>query len=428
MWPWRWVVSGLVALALAASATSLAGQARGCAVQLDSVGGRGAHVDYGGGRVHQYAGGGVWASCRGQDTRMYADSVAWYAEYDRVDFIGRVEFRDSAVTLNAQRASYFLREERLDAHGAVRLVNRKTGSDLQGPQLTYWREVPGRREQAELYAQQRPTVRYRSGGPAGSGRADPSRAEPYVIVARRVRMRGEGAAWAGGDVTVDRTDFSAAADSAALDLDRGLGHFVGRARVESEDWSLSSDTIQFFIVNDRIESGIAWGDSTRPVVASASYRLTADSVAFDTPNQALREIRGFGRARATAVNQSPDSAAARDSTGAVLSAATADSASSTDSVAVDPPEPDWVAGDTLVARFDTTVSGSRVLRTLEAQGKAQAFYRVYEEDGTTLAGINYSRGQRIVAVFRDDGIEKVHVIGGSDGVYLEPVRRPRPTP
>lgn len=379
----------LTAMTLAAALALAAGQQpQGCTWQLDSVGGTGQHLDLGGGRVHQHAGGGVWASCRGQETRMYADSVAWYSERNRVDFIGRVNFRDSVVTLDAELASYFLRDERLEAYGRVRLVNRETGSELQGPQLIYWRAVPGTRDSAELYAAQRPTVRYRAG-------TDPAGAEPYVIVAQRVRMRGESATWAGGDVTVERSDFRAAADSAALQLERGLVQFLGHARVSSEGWKLTSDTIHFLLVDDRIQSGVAWGDSSRPVVASESYDLTADSLAIDAPDQELEEIRGFGRAQATA---------------------------RADSVVT---EPDWVAGDTLVARFDTTDGGGgkRILQSLEAQGKAQAFYRVFEEDGRTLAGINYSRGTRILALFRGDGIERVHVVGGSDGVYLEPVRR-----
>lgn len=383
------VVLAPLALPALPGAGSPQRQSQGCAWQLDSVGGSGKYLDLGSGRVHQHASGGVWASCG--PTRMFAESVASYSEVDRVDFVGRVNFRDSVVRLDTDRASYFLRHERVEAYGNVRLVNRRTGSELRGPQLTYWRAVPGTRDSAELYAEGRPTVRYRAD-------TDTAGAEPYVIVAQRVRMLGESATWAGGNVTVDRSDLKAAADSAALQLERGVVEFLGKARVSSEGWQLTSDTIHFLLVNDRIQSGVAWGDSSRPALASEGYDMTADSLAFDAPEQALDEIRGFGKARAIAH---------ADST-------------------VD--EPDWVAGDTLVARFDTAgTGGKRTLQTLEARGKAQAFYRVYEDDGQTLAGINYSRGTRILALFREDGIERVHVMGESDGVYLEPVRR-RPPP
>lgn len=99
-------------------------------------------------------------------------------------------------------------------------------------------------------------------------------------------------------MTVDRRDLKAAADSAALQLERGVVEFLGKARVSSEGWQLTSDTIHFLLVNDRIQSGLAWGDSSRPVLASEDYDMTADSLAFDAPEQALDEIRGFGEARA----------------------------------------------------------------------------------------------------------------------------------
>ena len=351
---------------------------------------------------------------------MYADSVAWYSERNRVDFIGHVNFRDSAVTLAAERASYFLTDERLEAYGAVRLENRGTGGGLDGPNLTYWRTLPATRDTAELYATDRPIVRHR---PAGD-----TLAEPYTIIGQQVRLRGQGRAWAGGAVTVERSDFAARADSSELDLEKGFGAFVGRARVQgrgstayvlsgrripfrmtegkvtwvqaqgsgdanSNDWSLTADTIEFHLSGGAVEEGLAWGDSLRPNALSATYTMRADSLVLSTPGQKLGEILGFGAARATA---------GRDSVGV---------------------EPDWVGGDSVVARFADDEDGRRFLQTLEAQGNARAFYRVYEDDGVSVAGINYSRGRRIIASFRTGGIDRVDVIGAGDGVYLEPIRR-----
>jgi hypothetical protein len=167
----------------------------------------------------------------------------------------------------------------------------------------------------------------------------------------------------------------------------------GLGDAASSDWRLTADTIEFHLREGEVEEGLAWGDSLRPSALSATYTMRADSLTIATPGQRLSRIHGFGAAEATA---------RRDST--VL-------------------EPDWVAGDTVVARFDDAEDGRRSLRALEAQGSARAFYRVYEEDGVTVAGINYSRGRRIVASFLPDGIDRVDVIGGGDGVYLEPVRR-----
>lgn len=397
-------------------------QPASCRIQLDSVGGTGRYEEIRPGVVRQYGSGGVWASCRDRQTTMYADSVAWYSDLARVDFIGRTRFQDSTVLLQAERASYFTREERLDAYDFVRLVNLRSGTELRGPNLHYWRQVAGVRDTNELLATARPTVWYRERGESPDS-------EPYVIVGERVRLRGESLAWAGGSVTVNRSDLNATADSAALDLENGSGELVGQAEVKgkgeraytlkgdrvvfrleqrrlrwvqaqgsaravSHDWDLAADTIEFYLERDRIQSGSAWGDSTLPRAVSSRYTLEADSLVIEAPDQELREIRSFGRALALAHRDTADG------------------------------EPDWVAGDSLTARFDTIASGARTLSELDARGHARAFYRAYEEDGHTLAGINYSRGSRIRAFFKDGTLARVHVMGQGDGVYLEPRRRP----
>jgi hypothetical protein len=415
-WPW---VLGVVILWV--PGWLLAQNPAGCTVQLDSVGGQGRQIEVAPGVVHQFLNGGVWASCQGQSTHMRSDSVA-IPDPNRVDFIGHVWFEDSSVTLNSQTATYALRDDRLDAYGDVHLVNRKTGSDLTGPALTYWRAVPGVRDTAELLAVNRPTVRYRA--PADSA------GEAYVIVGQRVRLKGNDRAWAGGNVTIDRSDFAAQADSAELDLEAGRGAFIGHARVNgkgtdaytlegrhvafrltgreltwveargngdatSKDWRLTADTIAFDIADRKIVHGTAWGDSLRPDARSTLYTMRADSVALDTPGQELKEMRGYGAAIATAARDSLDG------------------------------QPDWVGGDSLVATFDTTAAGQRVLSRLDARGQARAYYRVCAEDGKTLAGINYSRGERVVAEFGEKGVQRVRVEGQGDGVYLEP-KAPEP--
>src|SRR5262249_36289421 len=261
-----------------------------------------------------------------------------------------------------------------EAFGAVRLVNRETGSELNGPTLTYFREVAGLRDTSELFAPSRPTVHYRS-------EHDSAGAEPYVIVGDRVRLKGNSSAWMGRSVTVDRSDFTARSDSSTLDLDAGKGTFIGHAEVKgqgggdytlsgrridfrlkerrlswvqargmadatSAEWRLIADTLEFELRDQRIQGGVAWGDSTRPEAISQAYTITADSLALDAPDQKLSEIRGYSKAFATA---------------------------KTDSLAQ---ETDWMAGDSLRAHFDTFVTGQRVLSRLEGQGDARAFYHM----------------------------------------------------
>jgi hypothetical protein len=379
------------------------------------------------GDVRDFFSGRVRARCVNNPTTMDSDSVAWYANQNRLDFsalrcpgcFGEVQFRDPTIALDAQRVSYHPGEERVEAFGNVRLVNRVTGSVLTGPRLTYLRAAIGVRDTAELYATQRPTVEYLSGRDASG--------EPYVIRAERVRLVGSSQSWAGGNVTITRSSIDAKGDSAALDLDRGHGALIGRAeaagrdsadyRIQgrrvvfvlergevtwvqaqheavatSADWRLAGDTIEFHLEEQLIQSGSAWGDSARPEAESDVHTITADSLWIDAPDQRLQEVRGFGDARAAAL----------------------DSLSG---------ERDWMAGDTLVARFDSTESGQRVLIYLEARLNARALYLVYDADRPGVPPArSYSRGERIRARFDVLGeLERVDVVGGADGLYLEPI-------
>ena len=396
---------------------------RTCRPELVSVGGIGRSFQVAGG-VHQFANGGVFARCIGQSTTVHADSVAWYSERDRMDFTGSVRFGDSSVTLESDRASYYTKDERLEAFGNVRLVNLETGSVLTGPRLTYYRDVEGVRDTSEVFATGRPRVEYR-------GSVDTT-GSPYVIVADRVRLKGEGGAWVGGSVTIDRDDFAARGDSARLDADAGRGFLVGNAEAAgrdsasyvlrgrriafrldanrlrwlqaqqeaeatSNDWQLTGDTIEFVLANDLIQRGAAWGDSIRPEAVSLQQTITADSLAIDAPDQVLTEVRGIGDGLA---RTRPDSGTVAE---------------------------DWLAGDTVVARFDSTDSGGRTLAWLLAIGEARAFYHVYEDSTRTgLPAINYARGRRITVTFRNDLLERVDIVDAADGVYLEPpgVKRP----
>ncbi len=427
-------VGVFASLALATvAATAAAGQTLPpCAIRLDeseTVSRRELRP----GQIRYYGGGGVKWSClrpiaRGDSALVFtgaSDSAAQYVDLGRADFVGSARFRDSTIELTADRASYFLRDDRLEANGNVRLVNLETGSVLTGPNLTYWRAAPGVRDTSELYASRRPRVEYRS----GEGIAE----EPYIIRGERVWLKGNELAYAAGAVTIDRSDFAAKGDSTQLDVGVGEGIIIGQAEAggidtvsynlrgrriafrladdelewvqaqgmadaTSAEWRIVGDTIEFSVANDMIQQGQIWGDSITPRAMSEQYTITADSMAVDTPDQLLTEVRGFGTGRATSK---------------------ADSLTN---------EADWMAGDTLVVRFDSTESGGRSISELIAAGHAQAFYRIPDEaDSTAAPAINYSRGLRIIAKFTEEAIERVDVIGEADGVYLEAIKR-RPLP
>ena len=427
----------VVALALQQQHAAASDTGRPCVVVVDSIGHNYREITGANGQKSTHGGGGVLGHCEGTSTTIAADSFAQYPALGRIDLIGRVAIRDTGMTLDARLASYFLREERLDAHNNVVAVNRRNGSVLRGPNLKYWRAAPGIRDTVEMYATQRPTVEYRQGEPG-----DTTPQEPYIIVADRLRFKGDDRMWAGGKVTVDRSDFSARGDSMLLDQVKGFGVLVGNPSVEGRgtsaagdsaktytlvgtrielglsprdvrqvnalghgkatgaDWTLTADTIDLLIANRQLQQTFAWGDSLRPHAISALYTILSDSLAIDSPGEILKESRAFGNAFSTAKRDSTTPAA----------------------------ETDWITGDSLTIRFAQELDSatarprSRLQQLVSRGAPARALTHHPNDRDTTNAGpsINYSRGHEITMSMLKDRIDRVVVGGKSDGVHLEP--------
>src|SRR5207247_5969066 len=377
---------------------------------------------------------------RGQGTGsvLSADSVALFGGVGRFDMVGQrnpVHIRDTAITLDATPATYFMRQERLEAHKNVVAVNRKTGSVLRGPNLTYYRAVKGVRDTLEMYASGRPTIEYRATADTGGG-------EPYVIVADRVRFKGNDRMWGGGQVTIDRSAFAARGDSMQLDQAAGVAVLVGKPRVEGKsarpstltgtrielglqgrdirqvkalgdgvatgaDWRLTADTIHLHVDRKKLQQAFAWGpkDSVRARALSTLNTIQADSLALDLPDEVLNEARAFGHAYSTSKTESPK----RDSTAT--------------------PEVNWFAGDSLTARWkqvpDSAGTPRSKLYRLIARGSARSFTYLASEHDSTGPSLNYSRGKVIDCVLNGDKVNRCTVTGGANGVQLDP-RPPAP--
>ena len=172
--PWA---AGLIGSLVCAS--GLAAQEQRCVFQIDNVDRQGNVVETPKG-TNYFAGGNAprpigWVSSTGPD--------------------GRVKYRDSTLTMDASRGTYYKNRELWEARGNVTTRNLTTGSTLTGPSLDYYRVVKGVRDTLEMYATGRPKIQYfptDSGGKA---------AEPYVIVGDRVRFKGDDRIVAGGKVT-----------------------------------------------------------------------------------------------------------------------------------------------------------------------------------------------------------------------------------
>lgn len=431
-------LAGLAALALAAplAAQGEPGSDR-CTLQIDNVDRQGIAVETPAG-TNYFAGGNVRLSCRGTKITMRSDSVASYAG-NTVQFIGHVRYRDTTLTMDTDFGTYFRAAERWEARGNVKTLNLRTGSTLAGPSLDYYRAVKDVRDTTEMYAVSRPRIAYFARDSADSARAPAdsagrTRGEPYVIVADRVRIKGDDRIWAGGTVTVDRSDFAARGDSLRLDTgpandgtllggpptlhglgadsfdltgrrldfrlkNRELEHVVakGEGKALNQGWTLVADTIAHDLAERKLEHTEAWGDSLRPHATSAKYEIKADSLALDSPGQQLREARAFAKAWLGA---------------------------QVDSVTK---ERDWLAGDTLIATFEARDSAGKtksVLTRLVARGSARSYH--LDPDEKKPGGrpsINYARGDEIVITMKTDGSEKVDLVevrGNSDGVHLAP--------
>ncbi len=430
------------ALLVALTAPGLAAQGRpavparqpaaGCVFRLVSTGGVGTQM-VSGADTNYYANGGVVLMCSDSSAKITSDSVALFGRgrNTMVEFIGRVRYEDSITTQTANRGTYYRNGDRWEARGNVVTQNRKDSSTITGPSLDYFRAVPGTRDTLELYAIGRPTIKSFPRDTAAV------KSEPYLIVADRVRMKGNDRTWAGGHVTIDRSDFTARGDS--LYLDSGVGSEgrllgtpmmkgLGRDSFElhgrqidltldhqaityvkalreghaiSKDVDLVADTIGLDLENQKLVQTIAWGDSLKPLALAADYEIRGDSVAFDTPGQQLKEIRAFTKAW---VGGRIDSLSR---------------------------ERDWMSGDSVVATFATTDSAGTprtTLTQLASSGSAKSYYRVSDaKKNSGLPSINYARGDRITIRMKTvgpRGVDRVKIDGHVDGVHLVPAPPP----
>lgn len=415
---------GLALLALVTEVEIAHGQAERCVFQIDNVDRQGSVNETTAG-TNYFAGGNVRLSCRGQPLTMQSDSVAAYGG-DVVKFIGNVKYRDSTLTMDADRGTYYKKGERWEARGRVITKNLKNGSTLTGPALDYFRVVKGVRDTMEMFSTGRPRIEYTSAAPG----AKP--AEPYIIVADRVRLKGSDRLWGGGKVTIDRSDFAAKGDSLRLDTGkgsdgtltggnpvmRGLGrdsfNLTGRrldlkldqreltyvtakgaGHAISKEWDLVADTIGLDLNNRKLDQTLAWGDSIRPNAKSPAYAMRADSLALDTPGQQLKEVRGFG---------------------AAWLGGTIDSASK---------QRDWIRGDTVVANFvqrDSAGTARAALSRIVARKGAQSYHLDPNAKYPDRPSINYARGDVIVMTMSPaerGGVDRVDIRGQVDGIQLE---------
>ena len=379
------------------------------------------------GQYNSFIGGGVIARCPEQRLVLRSDSLEAYGDEDRYFFIGHVDYNEPRLTLKSDFLTYFQREERLLASINVD-AQLPSGSNLKGPQLEFWRTIPGRQQHATAVG--RPTISIVEKDSAG--RPQP----PVTVTGNNVWMVGDSVVASSGQVVVIRPELTASGDSLFLDAGTGLLRLMRSPRVlgnkgrpftlvgqtidvlskqrkldrvlaktnaeaTSQDVNLKSDTIDLRIVNDSLNRAISWGTS-RSRAVSANQSILSDSTDVLMPGQRLREMHAVGGAVAEGA---PDSTRFRTT------------------------ERDRLTGDTIVAHFDTAASLLRdttskpKIRLLVSNGHATSLQHLPPRDTTLRTpAVVYVVGQTIDVSFDSGTVRRVSVRNDSlaSGLYLEP--------
>jgi hypothetical protein len=381
------------------------------------------------GQYNTFYGGGFDARCEGTDQRLRSDSAEHWGDDKKLIVMGHVHYTEARIKLDADLMTYFTAEERLVAEGNVVGVTN-SGTRFVGPRAEYLRVARGIRDKSRLTAEPRPDV-WISPRDAGPGSKD-----SVHLQADRVISENDSLFYAKGRVIIERPDLTATSDSAFMDNGKEIvrlsltpkvvgrgdrkftleGDFIdafskqrqvervrsqGRAKATSEDVTLTADTIDLRITDQKLQRAYAWGP-TRALARAKDQDITADSIDVLMPAQSLREMRALRKAKAEG---KPD-------TSKIISK-----------------ETDWLRGDTIVAHFDSASAGDTtkkpVVHQIVATGSTATpatSLRQVAPSGvgkTEKPNLSYNTGLQIVVDFKDGAVENVNVKGHATGLYLE---------
>lgn len=381
------------------------------------------------GTRNAFIGGGVVAKCQGEANFVRADSAEQYESLGLLILIGNVVFEEPGkMQVLAPTATYFTKEERLVASGGVTATDLPSGSVFRGPTIEYFRA--GRtREVPRLFAPMRPSVTLVEKDSAGRERP------PVSITANQMEDVGDTLLVAWGNVVINRELVVAEGDTGAFNKLTEQARLMRGAYVLSRDtarpFRLVGDTIDMFSKDRQLERVLA---SHRAQATSRDLTMRAERVAMQLDSQQVQRAWAFGEGRAFA--QTPTQSLEADSIDVdmpkqrvrVLHALGQAVAEGTpDTTRIRTPERDLLLGDTIVAEFDTVTTPPdttprSVMRVVTATGTASSRYQVPSQRGPHLPpAINYVRGARIRAEFRDGEMQQVLVDSQAVGLYLEPI-------
>jgi lipopolysaccharide export system protein LptA len=384
--------------------------------------------------------GGVQATCG--DKWIRADSMHYYEASGVLYLFDNVKYRDDDRTLEAERTTYYERQDRVRSEGNVRLTGSDGRSTLTGPVIDYF---PANEERPleRIYAPESPHLKFYADTAAGPEEA------PFEVDAERMNIYGDSRIAAAGAVVAVRGELTAYGDSLDFDVGRQELWLLDGPSVHTGDMILVGDSILVLMEESKVREIQAWPEASatgselalqapllrlmvngedveRAIAApgdpvrtgavdvegrepwsqtvSANYSLTADSIDIRRPGGQLERLIAVDKARATTIQPMIPGG------GLMFS--------------------DWLEGDTITGFFappDSSLPEEEraQLDHLVASGHARALYHLIEEDeeGVPIGqpAINYVIGQ-IVTLFLEAGeVTTAQVVGPSTGVYLEPL-------
>ncbi len=374
-----------------------------------------------------FIGGGVLIRCPGRGTTLRGDSAERYPDHDYM--VGHVVYDEPRFHVTSDFLNYFPVDARVVAVGNVN-ARLPTGSTLVGPVAEYLRAVPGLRPRKQIRARARPTITIVEKDSAG--KAMP----PMVVVANEVFMDGDSLIYGSGQVTITRPEQSATADSAFIDEGRETMRLMrnpvlsgkkdrpftlkgdlidmfsqnrklqrvlasANATAVSDSMTLKSDTIDLRVQNDLLDHAYAWGKTSRARALSPSQNLLADSLDVLMPNQKVQLVRALNSAFAAG---KPD----------------------TTRFKLEKPDTiDWLAGDTIVAHFDSLpakdTSKAPSIKRLVSSGHARSLYHMAPSDtAERRPAINYMTARIITVEFDKGKVATVTTVDSVVGVFVEP--------
>lgn len=378
--------------------------------------------------ANTFIGGGFIGRCQGENNRISADSAEQFESAGIVNLYGNVVYEEpNKLRVTAAHAIYLTREGRLFADGGVVATQLATGSTFSGPNIEYYRVMPGR-PAAKLVAPNRPTARLIEKDSTGTP------GQPTIVIADRFEDLGDTLLLGWGDVIITREKIIGRSDSLAYNKITQLARLVRTARIRSTDTSqaftLNGDTIDLFTTDKKLDRVFALHSAT---ATNKDLVINAERIDLRLKEQKIDEAYAFGSGRARA--KTPQQDVEADSMRIVLTdqrprevraIGSAVAKGVPDTLKIKSADRDMLRGDSLFAYFDTAqapadTSRQTRIKEIRAFGNASSLFQIASKGGPTAPpALNYVRGQRIFVQFDTGSVRDVRVDSSASGLYLEP--------